>query len=264
MQRRLWVGRRESGASTLEYAAVFAIAAIVIIAVVGLARLTPSGQVLTDAVCKVSAAVGIGSCADGPGDGDGDDGETDPDDVDIPEGLDRDSDLVQMLLSTERGRQTLQWLADNDIPIVIDAGETGAYWNGTEIVLGENFDNAAVVVHEANHAQATVNGESANANEQSRDDYVTTAVNEEVDGTVEQIQAAQEFRDQGYTIGEQPAEAAYNQAYQQAIQNGQTVAQAERAGWNAVRDEFYNGGIVTSTNGQSYPEYYGDYWDSVN
>jgi hypothetical protein len=264
MQRRPEVGRRESGASTLEYAAAFAIAAILIIAVVGVARLTPFGQVLTDAVCKVSAAVGIGSCADGPGGSDGDGGETDPNDVDIPEGLDRDSDLVQMLLSTERGRQTLQWLADNDIPIVVDSGETGAYWNGTEIVLGGSFDNAAVLVHEANHAQATVNGESADANSQNRNDYVTTAINEEVDGTVEQIQSAQEFRDQGYTIGEQPAEAAYNQAYQQAIQNGQTVAQAQRAGWDAVRDEFYNGGIVTSTNGQSYPDYYGDYWDSVN
>ena len=83
---------------------------------------------------------------------------------------------------------------------MIDPSATGAYWNGTEMVLGEGYDNAAVLIHETNHAQATVNGESADANNQSRNDYVTTAVNEEVNGTVEQIQAAQELRIAGYTV----------------------------------------------------------------
>jgi len=262
MHRRSWLGRRESGASTLEYAATFALAAILIVAVAWAARLTPVGPLLSEAVCKVSAAVGIGACADGPESGEG--GPTDPADVDIPDGLDPDSELVQRLLATESGRRTLQWLADNNIPIVIDPSETGAYWNGTEIVLGQGYDDAAVVVHEANHAQATVNGESANANTQSRDDYVTTAVNEEVDGVVAQIKAAQELRIAGYDVDQQPAEGAFDTAYALAIQNGQTRAQAERAGWEAVRGEFYNGNIVTSTNGQSYPDYYGDHWDRVN
>lgn len=262
MQRRLAVGRRESGASTLEYAATFAIAAVVIIAVVWAARLTPVGPLLSDAVCKVSAAVGIGSCGEGTPDGPGE--QTDPADVDIPPSLDPESELVQQLLSTERGRQTLQWLFDNNIPIVIDPSATGAYWNGTEMVLGQGYANAAVLIHETNHAQATVNGESADANSQSRNDYVTTAVNEEVNGTVQQIQAAQELRLAGYTIPSQPAETAYTTAYNQAIQNGQTRAQAERAGEDAVRDEFYNGNIVTSTTGDPYPDYYGDYWDSVH
>ena len=262
MQRRTWVGRRDAGASALEYAAAFALAAILIVAVAWAARLTPFGTVMTEAVCKVSAAVGIGVCGDGVPDDSGE--QTDPDDVDIPTSLDPESDLVQQLLSTERGRQTLQWLFDNNIPIVVDSSATGAYWNGTEIVLGPNYDNAAVLIHETNHAQATVNGESADANNQSRNDYVTTAVNEEVNGTVEQIQAAQELRIAGYTVGQQPAEAAYTTAYNQAIQNGQTRAQAARAGWDAVRGEFYNGNIVTSTTGDPYPDYYGDYWDSVH
>ena len=65
MQRRTWVGRRDAGASALEYAAAFALAAILIIAVAWAARLTPFGTVMTEAVCKVSAAVGIGVCGDG-------------------------------------------------------------------------------------------------------------------------------------------------------------------------------------------------------
>jgi Flp pilus assembly pilin Flp len=262
MQRRAWASRREAGASAVEYAAAFALVAILVVAVAWAARLTPMGTVMSEAVCRVSAAVGIGVCADGPGEDGGE--QTDPEDVDIPSSLDPDSELVQQLLSTERGRQTLQWLFDNNIPIVIDPSATGAYWNGTEMVLGQGYANAAVLIHETNHAQATVNGESADANSQSRSDYVTTAVNEEVDGTVEQIQAAQELRIAGYTIAQQPAEAAYTTAYNQAIQNGQTRAQAERAGWDAVRGEFYNGNIVTSTTGDPYPDYYGDYWDSVH
>ena len=254
-------GRRESGASTLEYAAAIAMAAILAVAVAGIARQAPLPQFIPDAICKVSAALGFGPCANGPGGGN-EGGEQA--NVDIPEGLDPESDLVQMLLSTERGRQTLQWLADNDIPIVIDPDTTGAYWNGTEIVLGENFDNAAVVVHEANHARYTVEGRSANATELDRDAYVAAAVDEEVDGTVQQILAAREFRDAGYVIGQQPAEAAYEAAYTQAIQDGQTVGEAERAGRDAVSDQFYNGAIVTSTTGEPYPDYYGDYWDSVN
>ena len=262
MRRRPGSGRRESGAATLEYAAAIAIAAILVVAVVGIARPAPLPQFITDAICKVSAAVGIGPCADGAGGGD--EGGEQPPEVDIPEELDPESDLVQMMLSTERGRQTLQWLADNDIPIVIDPGVTGAYWNGTEIVLGENYDSAAVLVHEANHARYTVEGRSADATELDRDAYVAAKVDEEVDGTVQQILAAQEFRDAGYTVDPQPAEAAYEAAYDQAIQNGQTIGEAERAARAAVSDEFYNGGIVTSTNGQSYPDVYGGYWDSAN
>jgi hypothetical protein len=65
-------------------------------------------------------------------------------------------------------------------------------------------------------------------------------------------------------VPQQPGEAAYTQAYDDAIANGATPEAANQAGFNAVNQEFYNGGFVTSTNGQSYPDYYGAYWDSVN
>jgi hypothetical protein len=241
---------------------MIAMAAVLVVAVVAVARQAPIPQFITDAICKVSQAVSIGPCADGSGGGDrgGDEGA----DVDIPDGLDPESDLVKMLLSTERGRQTLQWLADNQIPIAVDPDATGAYWDGTQIVLGENFDNAAVVVHEANHARYTVEGRHADAADLDRDAYVAAAVDEEVDGTVQQILAAKEFREAGYEIDQQPAEAAYDAAYAEAIQNGQTIGEAQRAGRDAVSDQFYNGAIVTSTTGQPYPDYYGDYWDSVH
>jgi hypothetical protein len=262
MRRPPWDDRRESGASTLEYAAVIAVAAILIVAVLGAARQANVGPILSNAVCRVAVALGVIPCAEPSGDDGG--GDLDPDDVDVPDGLDRNSDLVQTLLSTERGRQTLQWLADNHIPIVIDPDEEGAFWNGRRIVLGEGYDNAAVVVHEANHARYTVEGRHADPKKLDRAAYVSAAIAEEADGTVQQILAAKEFRAGGRDLGRQPAEDAYDAAYVQAIQNGETLGEAKRAAAAAVRREFDSGVLRTSNSGQSYPDYYGHYWDKVN
>jgi hypothetical protein len=183
------------------------------------------------------------------------------DNVDIPPELDSKSDLVKTLLSTQRGRDTLQWLYDNKIPIVVDPDTTGAYWNGTQIVMGEGYDDASVLVHETNHAKYTKDGRSADVHTLDRDAYVTAAINEEVDGTVQQILAAKEFRSDGRRVDNQPAEVQYDAAYQNTKDRGGSDAEAQQAGSEAVRKEFYHGGLVTSTTKQSYPDLYGEYWD---
>ena len=66
-------------------------------------------------------------------------------------------------------------------------------------MLGPGFDNAAVLVHEANHARYRVEGRSADVHALDRDAYVTAAINEEIDGTVQQILSAKECRDAGAT-----------------------------------------------------------------
>ena len=173
-------GRSATGAGTVEYVAAIAIAAIIIGAVVVGVNNAKVEVYSARVLCLIQSVVGAGQCdeaiGDGPGSGYGPDNvnepwycevfgigcsdqpTTDPDDVEIPDGLDRNDPIVQMMLSTERGRQVLQWLADNDIPIVVDPNATGAFWNGSEIVLGPGYDNAAVLVHEANHARYTVEG----------------------------------------------------------------------------------------------------------
>lgn len=280
---RLWI-RPEAGAGTVEYVAALAIAAIVIGAVVLGVNDAKVDVYAGRVICMIQSVVGAGQCdeaiGDGPESGYGPDdvnepwyceifgigcsGEppTDPADVDIPDGLDPDSAIVQMMLTTERGRQTLQWLADHDIPIVVDPNANGAYWNGSEIVLGPGFDNAAVLVHEANHARYSEEGRHADVEALDRDAYIRAAIDEEVDGTVQQILSAKEFRNAGATLGNQPGEPQYDQAYQQVIRDGGSQAEAQQAGHQAVLDLFYNGGIVASTNGNTYPENYGDYWDS--
>ncbi|QDP98463.1 hypothetical protein FOE78_23445 [Microlunatus elymi] len=293
----------ERGQGTLEYVAIIAAAAVVAVAVI-LALTSQGGNLggmAASAVCQVKSQ-GAGAC-DQPGSGEspgpdswycqllglgcssGDGGSNkDNDDrpwycdwfgigcpkddhdssVDIPAGLDPDSEVVKTMLTTERGRQTLQWLADHHIPIVVDPNQQGAFWDGSKIVLGDGQESAATLVHEANHAKYSKEGRSADARTESRDDYVHGAIAEEVDGTVQEIQAAQEFREHGHEVDQQPGESAYTAAYDQAIKDGKSQAEAQSAGADAVSELFYNGSFVTSTTGESYPDYYGSYWDSVN
>ncbi len=276
---------RERGAATVEYVGIIiAVAALIVVLLVALPS---SGTSLAEraktVICDITGS-GCGSGdhgaddggrGDGSGDqgadggqGDGgDDGSGDPAQpprADVPDGLDPASDLVATMQSTERGREVLQWLADHGIKVVIDPDAKGAYWDGTQIVMGPGFDDASVLVHEANHARYSTEGRAADVNALSRADYVKAQVAEETDGVVQQIQAAREFRAAGHTVPDQPGEAAYDNAYRDAKANGASDADARRAGYDAVEQEFYNGGFVTSTDGKSYPDYYGGYWDDVH
>lgn len=185
----------------------------------------------------------------------------------VPYGLDPNSDLVKTMQSTERGRQTLQWLRGNDVPVVVDPSKRGAKhvsqapFRHRRIELGKGYDEAPVLIHEANHARYSIEGRSANAWILGRNDYIDARIAEETDGVVQQIYAAKEFRAAGYSVANQPAEAQYNSAYQNAKAKGASDTEAEQAGYNAVEQAFYNGTLVTSLNSKTYADYYGDDWD---
>jgi hypothetical protein len=300
--RRAVRGRAERGQGTLEYLGAIAIAAVLVITVaVGvLAQDSGVRSAVDRAVCTM-LTLGTGACGRDPVPEGGSDqdsllcqmfgwgcahqddaGDDDkpwycdlfgvgcPDDqsddppVDIPEGLNEGDELVTIMLSTERGRQTLQWLADNDVPIKIDPNVTGAFWNGTEIVLGPGYEDAAVLVHEANHARYTKEGRSADIEHQTKDDYVRSALDEEIAGTIQQIYAAREFRAAGHSAASSVSEQQYDAAYDQAIDEGKSTAEADRAGQAAVAQGFNDGTIKTSNTGQSYVDYYSQAWDQFH
>ncbi len=153
---------------------------------------------------------------------------------------------------------------DNNIPIVVDPGATGAFWDGSKVVLGEGYDNAAVLVHETNHAHYTVEDRNPDIDDDSRDDYVGSLIAQETDGTVQQILADREFDDVGHDLGTQPGETEYWAAHDQAIADGKSETEAGQAGYDAVHELFTSGGFVTSTTGESYPDYYGGAWDDAH
>lgn len=328
--------RREDGQGTLEYLGLVALAAVLVLAVVGaLAATSPAFHAkLRTALCEISS-LGGGSCSlpapsgddgeqpwhcdwlglgcddtggsddgtqaeddeDGPwhcdwfglgcdddegGDDQGEDeeetdGADEPSDgtdvvdgVTIPEGLVPSSATVQNLLATERGRQTLQWLADQGIPVVFDTVAGGAWWDGTSVTLGVGYedpvDAALTILHEANHARYDHDGRSVDdeIGDLPKDEYVGGKLDEEADGVVQEVLGARELRATGVEVPVSTAETRYGTAYDAAIAAGRSTAQAEAEGFAAVREMFVDGTFVTSTTGDSYEDYYGDAWDDNN
>jgi hypothetical protein len=268
-------GGRQSGAGTVEYVGMVIAVAVLI---VGLAAVFPSvGDQVT---CRLSQAVasitgGSATCSSSAPDdradgqeteGDGDREELPPNPepaplADVPKGLDPDSDLVKAMQSTERGREALQWLADNNIKIVINSAKNGAWWDGSKIVMGNGYDDPAVLIHEVNHAKSTKEGRKPDIGKFTREDYVNGMIAEETEGVVQQIQAAQEFRRAGHTVPTQPGETVYNNAYQNAKANGASEAEARQAARDAIEQQFRNGNFRTSNTNEPYLDYYGNAWD---
>lgn len=184
------------------------------------------------------------------------------DGVTIPEGLDPDSEAVQTLLQTERGREMLQWLADNGIEI--RDSSRGSYWDGENVYVDTGntpLETVRTLVHEANHARSDADGTGPDVNADTRDDYVNGMLDEETRGVVDEIVASRELEDQGVTMPTDISDDTYWNAYDAAVGAGSNEQQARDAAFGAVRDLFINGTFVTSNTGETYEDYYGTAWD---
>lgn len=196
------------------------------------------------------------------------DGQDDPGEgnVQLPEGADPDDPAIQELLDTPRGRAVLDWMARNDIAIVVDPNETGAYYDASTntMTLGGGYVDPSTIIHEASHAEWDATDNQVVATEVSKDEYVDHAIDNETEAVTEEVYYAQERRAQGHDVPVDRAEQDYQAAYDEAIDSGASAEEADQAGRGAIRELFTSGYYETSTTGQSYPEYYGSYWDSVN
>lgn len=186
--------------------------------------------------------------------------------VDLPEGADPDEKAIKEMLETPRGRATLQYLADNDISIRFDDDVKGAYYSPAHdvMVLGKGYQGADTIIHEASHAEWDVEGEAGDAQEMGRQEYVDTQLDNETEACVEEIYYAKERRMSGESVGRDGMERAYDKAYTEAIEDGESEDAADDAGRAAVRKRFEDGEVVTSTDGKTYPEYYEDGWRKAN
>lgn len=182
-----------------------------------------------------------------------------------------------VLKNSPTGAAAVKYLEDKKIPVEFADGG-GSYWDGKKIVIDRSQDPqeaALTLVHEINHAKATMDGPRADINTQSRADYVQTLLDEETRGTVDSIKAKNELVANGETVTATfPLEAEYNAASSKAITDAKakdpslTETQlreiGDKAGYAAVLDGFKTGKVVTSTNGQNYPDYYGQGWDKAH
>lgn len=292
-------GRRERGATGLEFAALLAVAAIVVGAVLfgvwngRVAEETcAAASEVTQSPADCSAAGGPSGGLENPGvrdwfcsvfgwfcdGGDNDSDSTDSDyDGDLPDGLPADHEFVEILNSTEKGREILQWLADNDVEVIFDSSATGAYYDPAlnAIVLGKGYENVTTLVHEYNHAFYARTGKTVNTHQQAtsltRADYVNGMLDEETASVVLEITTAREFTDAGHRVTHGQSSRywdAHDDARQSALDQGKSQAEADAAGREAgrlaIRQMFVDGTYRTSNTGQTYEEYYGSYWDRVN
>jgi len=185
------------------------------------------------------------------------------DGVTIPEGLDPDGDVVAALLRTERGREILQWLADQGIEV--RTSWQGSYWNGTAIFVDSantDMETVRTLVHEYNHALNDAQGTNPDIDADSRADYVNGMLDEETQGVVAEVLAARELQDAGVTMPTGVSDTTYWDAYDTAVADGRSEQQARDAAFAAVRHLFLDGTFTTSTTGDAYDDYYGDAWDA--
>ncbi|MBN8226632.1 hypothetical protein JYK02_03820 [Corallococcus macrosporus] len=182
-----------------------------------------------------------------------------------------------VLKNSPTGAAAVKYMEDHNIPVEFADGG-GSYWDGNKIVIDRSQDPqeaALTLVHEINHAKATIDGPRADVQNQTRDDYVNTLLNEETRGTVDSIRAKNELVAAGDNVTATfPLEAEYNAASKKAIDEAKakdpslTEAQlreiGDKAGYDAVLNGFKTGAVVTSTNGQNYPDYYGQGWDAAH
>ena len=196
------------------------------------------------------------------------DDRTDPgrDDVTLPEGADPDHPAIKELLKTEQGRETLDWMARNEITIVYDEDKKGASYRSSTntMTIGSGYEDATTIIHEASHARWDAEDLRADPKKVSREDYVEMQIANEVDAQVEEIKFMEERREQNwfaYRFGSYPNWGAYNDAYDAVIENGGSEAQADQAGRAAIRRRFEEGEIVTSSTGEPYTKYYEEQWE---
>jgi hypothetical protein len=197
--------------------------------------------------------------------------------VQAAEDAKRLQDIKTLLADSPTGAAAVKYLEDKKIKVEFANGG-GSYWDGNKIVIDRSRPmerNALSLVHEINHAKASIDGPKADIVKDTRADYVKKMLDEEVRGTVDSIKAKNELVAKGKSISATyPLEAQYNAAYKKAVDDAKkanpkaTEAElkkiGEKAGYDRVLKGFQDGEVTTSTTGVKYPDYYGQAWDKVH
>lgn len=186
-------------------------------------------------------------------------------------------DIKNLLADSPTGAAAVKYLEDKKIKVEFANGG-GSYWDGNKVVIDRSRPmerNALSLVHEINHAKASIDGPKADIVKDTRADYVKKMLDEEVRGTVDSIKAKNELVAKGKSISATyPLEKDYNAAYKKAVDDAKklnpkaTEAElkkiGEKAGYDRVLKGFNDGEVTTSTTGVKYPDYYGQAWDKVH
>ena len=185
------------------------------------------------------------------------------------------------LNETQLGRDALKWVRDHNVRVVYRRGGGSYYSDGDNtFYLDTNQppeEIANVFVHEVNHAE---HRNDPNVKKLSRQEFIDRSIDEETEGTVEAIQNNQQLqRNRGRGVPDTLLQTAYEDAYRNAV-DAENKARAkmslpplspegereigEKAGRQRVKDAFKNGEVVSSVDGNTYSDNYGEAWDDAH
>ena len=120
-------------------------------------------------------------------------------------------------------------------------------------------------VQEMNFARRRRAGRHIEAGGMTRDAYISARLMEQVEGACLSIEAKAQMQAAGHVVEtECTLEDQYNRAYAEAEAAGASAHDCREAARARVQQGFHQGEVVTGGAGQSYPEYYGEWWDAVH
>jgi hypothetical protein len=209
------------------------------------------------------------------------------------------AEIESILKATSVGQEAWALKEKYKVGVKFKSGQ-GTFYDGSPntMVIDSTYSPARAAlsfVHEMNHAEAKHKGTSANAGKLSRESYIKTQVEEEANGVVKSIEMKIELKGTKIDISKAsyPGEEEYGKAYNAAVMlfakdvdfgfgGDDTVGYrtganrdsrislheinrlAKDAGRKKVIEMFMDGTFKTSTSKESYPDYYGKYWDKAN
>jgi hypothetical protein len=184
-------------------------------------------------------------------------------------------DIKEYLGESALGREAVKYFETKGLLINLDKSP-GCYWNGKYIFIDRYYplpQAALSFVHEVFHAQADKEHRTGDPKTQTREKYLETMFNEEVQATIAAINVRQELSKAGAEVVLAPSESAYFKGRTAAKKQlreqkpdaspEELEAAAAEGGYNALLARYVSGEARGSRDGRTYLEIYGSAWDNA-
>lgn len=186
------------------------------------------------------------------------------------------------LKASNTGQWALEIIDKWKIPVDYEYGGQGSFHQGGKIYLNKTLGiggAAIVMMHEAQHANTFKSGKQADRTKLGRAEYIKQMIADEAEAVVRQIEGLAVTQGLGVDMAGAGVDDALKQRYLKAFYKKRDELNASNpemstAEVNAIcrthaRDTevtnwFYDGTFVTSTDLNTYAEFYGKQWDAVN
>lgn len=198
--------------------------------------------------------------------------------IQMPKGLDPNSQLAKDLMATPQGRETLDWMRRNNIAVKYDKNKAGAWYDpgSNTMTFGVDDpkkpesqrrynDSPGTLIHEANHARWDAEDRGLDIDHKNREEYAQSQVDEEIAGQEARWRWNEQARQNGINVPMGADEQAWRAARAGAQANGQAQDQVDKAGHDEVQKMFEGKhptiNYTQSTDGKNYYDRHRADWD---